>query len=96
MHWNSCRAVEEQLNEACSPTVEPKRNVDHDGDDAEQSGTSAHKAQWVFGNLYQCHSGNEDCEHGRIPFGGGYYCSWPLMNNSAEVHHKPPCLRDSE
>ena len=58
--------------------------------------SAAGNSQWVFGNLFECHSDSEECAHGRIPFGGIYYCVWPLKDKSADYHHKPPCSWDEE
>ncbi|MDD2732437.1 MAG: hypothetical protein PHF56_00735 [Desulfuromonadaceae bacterium] len=73
-----------------------RRRVDRERDEAEQYKGSARNSQWVFGNFFECFSGNEICPHGRVPFGGSFYCIWPLKDASPYSHRKPPCSWDAE
>ena len=65
-------------------------------DNGKQHKSAERNSRRVFGNLFQCLSGNEECTHGRIPFGDSFYCIRPLKETSADVHCKPPCSWDAE
>lgn len=97
MHKQTYRATEDEyLEDRYSQSLKQKRRVGRDRGDPDQHQSSDRNSQWVYGNLFECLSGNEHCMYGRIPFGGSFYCAWPLKETSVCVHRKPPCLWDAE
>jgi hypothetical protein len=94
MHKETYSAFEEEyINDPLRLPVKNKRRVSRERDGAGQQKSAPRNSQWVYGNLFECLTGNDNCMHGKIPFGGSFYCSWPLKDTSA-VHRKPPCLSD--
>ncbi len=85
---------EEYQDDSHSRAFKKKRRGGRDSDDSGPHKSTAGYSEWVFGNLFECLSDNEHCAHGRVPFGGSFYCAWPLKNTSADFHIKPPCLWD--
>ncbi len=97
MHKRTHRSgVEEYLDGSHSCSFKSKRRTGRERGNADKQKSTTQNSQWVYGNLFECLSGNENCTHGRLPFGGSFYCAWPLKNSSADFHHKPPCVWDAE
>ncbi|MDD2734972.1 MAG: hypothetical protein PHF56_13605 [Desulfuromonadaceae bacterium] len=97
MHKHTHRAADDEYpDDRRFRPVKNKRRSGRDRGDADQRRTSDLNSQWVFGNLFECLTDNEHCIHGRIPFGGSFYCAWPLKEASSSVRRKPPCSSDSE
>ena len=96
MHKGTHRSREEHQEDSHSRSYKHERRAVRGRDDVSQHKGANRKSQWVFGNLFECLSGKEECAHGRIPFGGSFYCIWPLKDTSADFHHKPPCTWDAE
>ena len=96
MHKGTHGSREEYQDDTPTRAYRNEHQVDSKCDDASYHKSAARKSQWVFGNLFECLSGEEECTHGRIPFGGIDYCIWPLKDTSANFHHKPPCTWDAE
>ena len=77
----------------------PFKNEHHAGrerNDADHRKSSARNSQWRFGNLFECLSDDENCSHGRVPFGDSFYCMLPLKDTSANLHDNRPCVWDAE
>ena len=95
MHKGTHRLKGEHQEDLHSSSYRSEHRVVRERDDAGQHKSVAGHSQWVFGNLFECLSDNEECAHGRIPFGSNFYCIWPLKNTSADFCHKPPCSWDA-
>ena len=96
MHKGTHRSREEHHEDSHSRSYKHERRAVRGHDDVSQRKGATRKSQWVFGNLFECLSGKEECTHGRIPFGGIDYCVWPLKDTSADFQHKPPCMWNAE
>lgn len=86
---------EEDLDDSLSRSFKIRRRAGREHDVADHRKNTARNPQWVYGNLFECISGNDNCPHGRIPFGGSFYCAWTLKKTSADLEHSPPCLWDT-
>ena len=96
MHKESHRIREEYQEDSHSHSNKNERHPVRRRDDVSQQKGVARKSQWIFGNLFECLSGKEECTHGRIPFGGIDYCVWPLKDTSVDFQHRPPCMWNAE
>ena len=83
MHKGTHRIREEYRDDSDSHSFNNKHRVGRERNDAGQLKSFARNSQWVHGNFFECLSSNDSCTHGRVPFGGSFYCTWPLKDTSA-------------
>lgn len=96
IHRSSDEYQEEYQDDPHSHSLKSMRQSGRERNDTDKHMGAARNSLWIFGTFFECLSSNESCPHEKVPFGGTYYCVWPLKDTSADTYRKPPCSCDEE